>query len=328
MFVRLFAILMAMVCPLSLRGVAQEAQKSILSDEGPDSALRLNGASTELQAVSKLIESGRLVEARTQLSTLLETMPASYQTHLLEAHIYFSEKRFQESLNALQRSFALEKSDSRIFLLAGLNWVVLNRLDLARPFLEQAVNLAPENEIMHYHLGRYYYTAQLFSLAEREFREVVRLQPLSVKGFDNLGLTLQALDKGEEAVSSYRRAMELAEQERLRTEWPFLNLAKLFLEKGDYEQSLMLVRQAAAMNPKSAEVLYVEGKVLERLGKEEEALRVLLRSVEIDSDYPESHYLAGRIYLKQGRKKEAQSQMEIFQALKQKEPKKAGGMGR
>ena len=45
---------------------------------------------------------------------------------------------------------------------------------------------------MHYHLGRYYKTAQHCSLAEREFREVVRLNPASVKGYVNLGLAREA----------------------------------------------------------------------------------------------------------------------------------------
>ena len=295
-------------------------------DEKTDRSLELTAGSTSIQEISRLIETNQLEAAREQLRQEIRERGPGYQTYFLEARILFGERRFEGSLKALEQSFALDKRDPKVYLLAGMNWVVLDRLDLARPFFEQAVKLAPGDETMHYHLGRYYYTAQHFSLAEREFREVVRLNPASVKGYDNLGLAREAQTKDAEAVACYRKAIELAEQQGLRTEWPYLNLGKLLLAKDLHEESLALSRQAAEMNPSSAEAFYVQAKALQKLGKETETLQALQRSIQNDPKFSESHYLLGRLYLRQGRKAEGEKEMEVFQSLKQQERKKSGGM--
>jgi Flp pilus assembly protein TadD len=292
--------------------------------EGVSPGLRPTGES--IQAIGEMIDANQLELAKRTLRKEVEDKGPNYQTHFLEARIFFSEKRFQDSLNALQRSFALEKSDPRVFLLAGMNWVVLDRLDLARPFYEEAVKLAPADATLHYHLGRCYYSGQHFALAEREFREVVRLQPETVKAYDNLGLALEAQNKDKQAIECYQKAIELTEIQNLKTEWPYLNLAKFLLTKGQDERSLSLARKAGEKNPGSAESFYVQAKALQKLGKDDDALQALRRSIENDPNFSEARYLLGRLYLKQGRKEEAQREMEIFQSLKQKEPKKSGGM--
>jgi tetratricopeptide (TPR) repeat protein len=279
-----------------------------------------------LEAIGRLIDEGKLDAARRQLQEELRAQRENYQTLFLQARILFAEKRHEESLKQLERSFALHRQDARVYLLAGLNWVILERLDLARPFFEEAARLAPGDGTMHYHLGRYYYSAQRFPQAEQAFRAALKLNADSVKTYDNLGLALEAQTKVEEAEASYRKAIELADAQRLETEWPWLNLAKLLVEKGRHEESLALLESAQRMNPKSAEVCYVRGKVLLKLGQEAEAEAALRRSVQNDAKFPDSHYLLGRIYLRQGRKSESQREMEIFQGLKESSRPKGGAM--
>lgn len=279
-----------------------------------------------LQAIGRLIDEGKLAVARQQLQEEMTARGENYHSLFLQARILFGEKRYEESLKHLERSFALHRQDARVYLLAGMNWVILERLDLARSFFEEAARLAPADGTMQYHLGRYYYSAQRFAQAEQAFRAALKLDPESVRGYDNLGLALEAQRKTEVAEASYRKAIELADVQKLETEWPWLNLAKLLIEKGRHEESLALLVPAQRMNPRSAEIFYVRGKVLQKLGREAEAEAALQRSVQNDAKFPDSHYLLGRIYLKQGRKPESQREMEIFQGLKRSSRTSGGGM--
>jgi len=294
----------------------------------PQANLGADGAASQasLEAIGRLIDQGKLNVARRQLQEEVTGRRENYLTLFLQARILFGEKRHEESLKQLERSFALHRQDARVYLLAGLNWVILERLDLARPFFEEAAHLAPGDEMMRYHLGRYYYSAQRFAQAEQAFRAALKLKPDSVKAYDNLALALEAQTKTEEAEASYRKAIELANTQKLQTEWPWLNLAKLLVEKGRHEESLALLESAQRMNPLSAEVFYVRGKVLQKLGREGEAEAALQQSVQNDAKFPDSHYLLGRIYLKQGRKSESQREMEIFQRLKESSRPKGGAM--
>jgi len=280
----------------------------------------------QLQAIARLIDEGNLAAARQQLQKEVTRHGESYETFFLQARILFAEKRHQESLNRLEQSFALHREDARVYLLAGMNWVILERLDLARPFFEEAARLAPGDGLMQYHLGRFYYSAQRFGQAEQAYRAALKLNPDSVKAYDNLALALEAQRKTEEAEVCYRKAIELAGLQKLTTEWPWLNLAKLLIERDRHEESLALLESAQRMNPQSAEVFYVRGKVLQKLGREAEAEAALQRSVQNDAKFPDSHYLLGRIYLKQGRKLESQREMEIFQGLKESSRPKGGAM--
>jgi len=281
---------------------------------------------TPIQNIIRLIDEGKLDSARGELRDEVQQRGESYETLFLQARILFGEKRYEESLKDLQKSFALNRQDPRVFLLAGMNWVILERLDLARPFFEEAAHLAPRDAMMQYHLGRYYYSAQRFAQAEGAFRAALKLNPDSVKNYDNLALALEAQRKTEEAEASYRKAIELAEAQKLITEWPWLNLAKLLVEKSRPEESLALLQPAERMNPHSAEVFYVRGKVLQKLGRETDAEAALQHSIELDPKFPDTHYLLGRIFLKQGRKQDAQHQMAIFQGLKDSSRKKGGAM--
>ena len=294
------------------------------SDSGLGAPKDLNPMS--LPAIARLIDEGKLPAARQQLQEEVTRHGETYQTFFLQARILFAEKRHQESLKQLERSFALHRQDARVYLLAGMNWVILERLDLARPFFEEAARLAPGDGLMQYHLGRFYYSAQRFAQAEQAYRTALKLIPDSVKAYDNLALALEAQRKTEEAETCYRKAIELAGLQKLTTEWPWLNFAKLLIEKDRHEESLVLIESAQRMNPQSAEVFYVRGKVLQKLGREAEAETALQRSVQNDGTFPDSHYLLGRIYLKQGRKSESQREMEIFQGLKQSSRAKGGAM--
>jgi tetratricopeptide (TPR) repeat protein len=270
------------------------------------------------QTIETLIEQGQLQEAEQKLKEEIAARGQTYKTFYLEAFILFKEKRFMESLEKLERSFSLEKHDPEVQKLAGLNWVVLNRLDNAEPFLKSAAQLAPNDYLAHYYLGRLYYTAQRFSEAESEFQKVLKLNPYFVKGHDNLGLTLEALGNEQPAIQSYLRAIELNEQQNLQNEWPYLNLAKFLLALNRYQESFTWAKKSTQMNPRSAEAFYTLGKVLDKLGKDVEALEALEASRQNDSNFAETHYLLSRIYLKQGRQEEARRESEIFQQLKKK----------
>jgi len=274
------------------------------------------------QSIERLIEFGRLLEARASLKEQVAKSGETYKSFYIEALILFKENQFLESLKKLERSISLEKGDPAVHRLAGLNCVVLERNDAARSFLEAAAELAPNDPMAHYYLGRLYYTIQHFPQAVTELEWAVRLDASFVKGYDNLGLALEAIGNEEAAMEAYHKAIELNEQQKLRNEWPYLNLGKFLTTKNRYQESLQLLEKAAQANPKSAEACYALGKVLNKLGRNAEALEALKHSASNDPGYDEPHYLLSRIYRKLGNETQAQKEVRIFEELKQAKKKK------
>ncbi len=265
--------------------------------------------------VNRLIEVNRLQEARARLKELTAAGGENYKTLYCEAVILFRENRPSESLKVLERAFVTQKNDPDLYLLAGMNWVALKRIRLAKPFYLMAAQLAPDDFMMHYHLGRLYYTDQQFENAEKEFRTVLELNPTFVKGYDNLGLALEPLGKEEEAIQSYRKAIELVIQQNIKYEWPQVNLSNFLFKKNRFDESLELARQAVAINPHSAEANLTLGMALAKKGRDQEAIEALKEAVRNNPQLSRPHYHLGQIYRKQGLQEEAAKELKTFEEL-------------
>jgi tetratricopeptide (TPR) repeat protein len=286
-------------------------------------------ADAKEEQIKELIDAGRLREARERLEAGVKARGETPVSLYLEAQLFFKERRFTESIAKLERVLAatadpsLKTLDSEAHRLMGLNLALLNRLDLAEPFLKDAAAMRPGDHLTHYHLGMLYYTTSRFAAAETELRETVKLNPEFMKAHDALGLTLEELGRDEAALEAYRRAIALVERQRLKDPSPYLNLGKFLVTKNRFSESLPPLEKAVTLDDKPVEAAYQLGKALSKLGREAEAVKALTLAARNDPDYAEPHYLLGRIYLGLGRQEEAAREMRIFQELQQKKPKPA-----
>lgn len=251
-----------------------------------------------------------------------------------EAQHLFREKKFADSIKMLERLLSLKGHrdagrgglpDIKLYAgppypealkLMGLNYVLLDRLDLAEPFLRAAVALSPDDHLSHFHLGLLYYTTSRFAAAAEELREAARLRPSFMKAHDALGLTLEELGEEEAALESYRHAIELGRRQKLADGSPYLNLGRFLMRQNRFAESLAVLREAIRLNPTSAEGFFLSGKALHKLGKDKDAVPSLLEAARHDPLYAEPHYLLSRIYLRQGRGAEAGRELELFHQIR------------
>jgi protein O-GlcNAc transferase len=285
-------------------------------DGGVSGPIDRSSVATSREIITKLIDAGQLEEAQRQLKQELSRAGETADTLYLEAFILFKQKHYEESIAKLKRSLTLGQSDPEVYKLLAMNAVVLNQLDIAEPALKTAAQLAPNDYMVHLHLGLLYFTTDRFSLAEKEFESVTRLKPTYMKGYDLLGLAQEELQSEEVVTRTYRKAIELADQQHLNDESPYLHLSKFLWQKNRFQESLPLAQRATDLNPNSAEAYCLLGRILDKLGQTEPAVKALQRSIQIDRKYGEAHYLLSRIFLKQGKQEEAQEEMQNFREAK------------
>jgi tetratricopeptide (TPR) repeat protein len=75
---------------------------------------------------------------------------------------------------------------------------------------EELAAQAPGNVMVRYSLGREYLKAERYAEAEREFREAVRLKPDYSAAYRELGRSLVALSRLDEAREVYRQGADIA----------------------------------------------------------------------------------------------------------------------
>ena len=269
--------------------------------------------------VEKLIDQGRLHEARLKLREQIAKEGERPRLLLFEAMILYREKQHRESIRVLERILPQNDADPDVHKLIGLNLVAGGRDDLAGAYFEKAVELAPRDFMARYYLCLYQLTDRQRVSAETTCRITTQLNPKYLDGYLALGVALEQSKMTQEAIQTYLQACELAEQQGSKTEAPFLYLSRLLISLHQFEQSLPPLKKAVTINPKSPEAHTALGQALGRLGQYEQALQSLLEAVRLAPNEKSPHYLLMGIYQKLGKTDDARREMQIFRALEEKE---------
>jgi len=200
-----------------------------------------------------------------------------------------------------------------IKIISGLE---LQKWDEVAVALSQAVTL-------HSNVGNYSAVGQCWEkLGELEkaiatYRQAIKLNPDPEEINFGLAETLQQQAKLylEKAALAYRRAIELnpeqieSYQKLLEIEpengdsW--FSLGKVLEKKGDVDSAVKAYGRACELNPEDAEIHQQLGELLVKLDRLEEALVAYRKAIELNPDFSESHNKLGDALAKVGRIDEA-----------------------
>jgi protein O-mannosyl-transferase len=155
----------------------------------------------------------------------------------------------------------------------------IHRDDLARPYLERAVQLTPTLTAPHYNLGTLLLRADDPDGAERQFR--LALQYASDNGeaariHNNLGVLLSQAGKRTEAAAEYDEAIRLNPNEQNS----HVGLGLIKLQQGDLNAALDDFRRAETIAP-SPMASYWQGIALEKMGKTQPAIEAYENTLKL-----------------------------------------------
>ncbi len=91
----------------------------------------------------------------------------------------------------------------------GLSYFLWGKLEEARASSRKAIELAPEDFIAHWTLGRIHFTNGEFEQAYDLFRRVTELKPTFVSGYEDLAQTCDQLGRRDESRATRNRVLEL-----------------------------------------------------------------------------------------------------------------------
>ncbi len=137
---------------------------------------------------------------------------------------------------------------------------------------------APDFAKGHFKLATAYDRLGRRDEAEKSYREALRLDPVYVEAFGNLGVLLFGRGDWDEAERCYRNA--LAENPDYFE--AHVNLSRILFIASRHMESLYFARRACALKPDSALAIEYSGRALEKLGRIGESLAELRRATDID----------------------------------------------
>ena len=124
-----------------------------------------------------------------------------------------------------------------------------------------------------------------YDQAERVCRQLIASRPGNADAHNVLGVTLQAMGRGEEAVESLRRATELAPQAASI----HANLGEVLRQQGKTAEAAEALEQAIKVDPKHAQALNNLGITYFERGKPKLAIQNYRKAIEARPEMAEAH---------------------------------------
>jgi len=234
--------------------------------------------------------------------------------HYLAGSERLAQGRYREALPLLLVAAEAEPQNFWARLVLGLCYDALAQDQEARACYTTSIALWPESPWAYFNRGLVYLRQNDFQSAAADFNRVVGLRPEFAEVYMNRALAWQGLKDFRAAIDDLTRAQELgapytriyfmrararelagdkagAQQDfaaglRLQPSdeksWLARGIARL---SSDLPGALADFENAARLNPRSLAALQNQAHVLSRLGRNEQALRVLDRVIELYPDY-------------------------------------------
>jgi tetratricopeptide (TPR) repeat protein len=191
----------------------------------------------------------------------------------------------------------------------------------AEETLKRAAARAPSDAEIPYHLGRIYYQQRRYAEAAESFRRSTALDPREYRAWDNLGLACEALGDAAQAQQHYLKAIALVHKDHPRYDVVYANFADLLIKLGNAQRGFDLAAEAAERNPDEPRNLFLAGKALVHLGRNDLSVRWFEQAVALDPHYPEPHYQLAQVYRRLGRTADADRAIRSFREASARAPK-------
>lgn len=285
---------------------------------------------------------GHNVEAEQALKHAIALDARLIRPRMDLADLYATALRKPKEAIALYRQvIELEPTHAGAHYALGVTQMHLGALSQARPALEEAARLAPDNPLpalalatLHARLNNTKAALQWVERALKiqpgfaealelrgdlrqaigqrpaamaDYRAALRAQPQRASAWLKLGMMQQAAGDTQAASKSYREVIK----HNPNTAVAYNNLAWLELQQGgDLIQAEVFARKAVELAPHSAEFLDTLGWVLRARGQRNEAEQILSRAAASSGASADVHYHLGIVYSELGRMKEARDALE------------------
>ena len=199
--------------------------------------------------------------------------PVESEKQLARARTLFDQKKFSEAAAEARRARELDERNLAAWKLGGL------ALQLGRSYAEsehefrEALKRFAEDAELWFYLSRVQYLQHKLKPAEEAAREAIRKKEDFADAFTQLGMIREARQEHAGALVSYESAIDLNRRQSRPETMPLVQAAELLLRLGRLEESAGHWASAAEVSPRSAHIRLSLGRVLERLGRVEEAER-------------------------------------------------------
>lgn len=274
------------------------------------------GAQTEapLATARNLVHAGKIAESEAALHSYIVSNPSSADAYFLLGYVYFREAKPKESLAAFTSGARYRHPAASELKIVASDYVLLGDFPDAQKWFAEVTRQTPDDSDAWYLLGRTQYNEDQFKDAIVSFEQALKLRPRYIEAQNNIGLAWQGLNKLDEAIAAYRKAIAWQGNQPSDPQ-PFLNLGTLFVNQNQPDKAIPLLEQASRLAPKNPKIHEELALALEAGNHLPEARRQLEMAVTLAPQASGLHFKLGRLYQREGLHDLANQQFALCEKL-------------
>jgi tetratricopeptide (TPR) repeat protein len=255
----------------------------IKSEDKLREVLRLDQGNVEAlnwMARARLVQ-GYRQEAIDNIQRALSLEPNNVDALNGEAVIYMSQQMFDKALVPLNKALELEPENYRTLDNMGAFYFHIGEINKAIFHFNKAIEIEPENNSAYFNLSTIYWEMGELTEAKRLLEKVLIYDPRNLRAYYLLsGLALQ-----EKRYSDFIVHQEMIL--KLRSQYAdeiFLNIAQAFALSNDYEKAIEYGKKSIKINSQSFDAHFLLGCFYKEKGEMKEAINHWKEALDLEGD--------------------------------------------
>ena len=258
-----------------------------------------------LAPARQALREGRWQDAEQDARKYLNDHTSSAAAHYLLAFALFRENNPRDSLAEYTHAAQLQKPAAADLRWVALDYVLLHDYVDADKWMSESLQWDAHDGEVWYEMGRIKYQENRFAESIAAFEKTLTLMPKLVKAENNLGLAYEGLNRKNEAIQAYEQAIAWQADAAKKSEQPLLNLGILLSDLGRQAEALPLLVEAETIAPNDGKIHSTLGKLYLRQEKLNLAEQEFKQAVAIDPASAPIHFQLGQVFRKEGKTAEA-----------------------
>jgi len=254
------------------------------------------GVFNQISKARELGLEGDFDQAVSMMNEIIKEDPDIIDAYFTLGNLYFKERKFEKALEAFFEALDRKPDDAFTVINIANSYIQLRNFEEAEKFILSFLPSLPPDSQVNLVLGNIYNSQKKYDQAIEYYNKCLELNPYSASAYNALGGVYIVQDKIAEAERHLQKALELN---------PGLfnvhyNHAQLHEKKGDLIQAAEEYRKELDNIPHNFRASFNLSRVYRLQGREEDELRYLEKTIEINPYFPLSYFYKARILLNRG----------------------------
>ena len=251
---------------------------------------------------------GKYKEAVADYNRALDIDPVNYEAFQGLAKAYEDQGLMEDAENTYKRAIDMQPSNWIGYYSLGIFYSHYSHFNEAIIQFKKAIKLNPNNYLGFNGLGAMYYFTNKLKDATDTFEKAFKIKP-SYGVASNLGTIYYIQGKYAEAANNYKKALEINNNDY--AVWGNLGAAYYWApgerDRADsaFLQAIKLGEEAKKINPNDPELITMLAGYYAMVGKKDNALEYVQKSLKLAPNDAETMYRTGTTYEQLGERKKA-----------------------